>query len=62
MTLPELARELEMPDHAIWLAAARLIRLAGWDAVLTSGMHLTEPAEYAIRETVTTLCRVFGGA
>ena len=61
MTLPELARELELPDHAVWLAAGPLIRLGGWDAVFARGMHLTEPAEYAIRETVTTLYRIFGG-
>ena len=61
MTLPELARELGLPDHVVWLAAASMIRLAGWDAVFARGMCLAGPAERAIRETVTGLCRAFGG-
>lgn len=53
MRLPELARELHVPDHDMWLLAAGLMRTGGgWYAVFVAGIELTEPAEQAIREHI----------
>lgn len=60
-TLPELARELEMPDHVVWLAAAPLLRIAGWESVFERGLELTRPAEFAVRDSISGLRRALGG-
>lgn len=49
MRLPELGRELGVPNDQMWLLAADLMRVGGWGAVFATGTELTEPAELAIR-------------
>lgn len=55
MRLSELAHQLHVPDHDMWLLAAGLMRVGGWSAVFGAGSELTEPAEQAIREHIEGL-------
>lgn len=61
MHLSELARELELTEHETWMLAAQLLRSATWEEVFEAGMHLSPPAEAAIRNTVAGLRCAFGG-
>jgi hypothetical protein len=56
VTLPELARDLGVPEHQVFLLAAQLLRVAHTIFADQQG-NLTELAEYAIREHVEGIRR-----
>lgn len=51
MTLSELARQLGVTDHAVYVAAGRLVDRHGYDRVIVdrSTGEITDPAADAIR-------------